>query len=524
MEAEARALGAYYTPQPLASTIVRWAVRHRDERVFDPACGEGSFLSEAAWRLLDLGTSPRNLPDQIAGVELDPRAMSRARGALLSRHPAMRWGRLADGDFFAFAAQQGGRVDFDVVVGNPPFLRTQGRDVIEKRFALSVARRLGVELTADASSWAPFVACAAAFVRPGGRMAMVVPREALFVNYARPLLRFLENRFADVRIVALEGLHFSALQKVALLLCHGQGPGALRLHEASALADLDLEQLPPPIRSFAAAKMPEDCREAAERALASPALVPLSEIASVLLGVVTGNRGFFLLSAERDDVPVRFRTPAVSKPRDLAGCVFRSDDLRTLPHPWLLTVPPEYRGECEVLDDYLEEGRRRGFPLAYKCRMRKPWYALRRVGMPPDAFLGYLVKWRLRCAANRAGANSTNNVHRVYFREDLKDRASLLVASWTNAVTSLAAELRGRVYAGGVLKLELGDLSRLPVPDPAALHHVPVDRIDRALRRNDEITAWELADRAACQALGLDPKTMARVRRAYVALRESRFA
>lgn len=523
MEAEARArLGAYYTPQPLASILVRWAVRRPGDRVFDPACGEGAFLSETVSRLLDLGTSLRKLPDQIAGVELDPPALARAQAALRSRHPVLRWGRLAEGDFFAFASQNLGRVSFDAVVGNPPFIRTQGRDVVEKRFGLSIAKRAGVELSADASSWASFVACATGFVRPGGRLAMVIPREALFVQYGRPLLRFLEERFESTHLVALDDFHFDALQKVALLLCEGHGPGVLRLHETRSLRDLDLERLPPPVHSFVAARIPEECREAVERALASPALVPMTEVAAVRIGIVTGRKDFFLVPPANPSIPRRFLTQIVSKPQRLFGCLLKKEDFRGNTEPLLLTVPPEYEGDCEPLDEHLREGERSGVAALYKCRTRKPWYAVRRVGIPPDAFLGYLVKWRIRCAANLAGVNSTNNVHRLYFRESRKAEVGPIVASWTNAVTALSTELLGRVYAGGVLKIEPGDASRILVPDPTALRYVPVDQIDRALRSGDEIGAWELADRLACRALRLDATTLTRVRQAYLALREAR--
>jgi len=351
---------------------------------------------------------------------------------------------------------------------------------------------------------------------------MVLPREALFVRYAKPLLRHLEERFAEVRIVALDDLSFDALQKVALLFCEGLGPGVLRLHESSSLSQLDLEHLPPPVRSFVAARIPEDCREAVERALASPALVPLSEVANVQIGMVTGDRDFFLLDSERVPVPGRFLTSVVTKPGQLPGTLFWPEDLRAVPRRFLMTVPPEYSGGCEVLDSYLKEGETSGIAEKYKCRTRRPWYAVRRVGRPPDAFLGYCMKWRIRAAANLSGANSTNNIHRVYFRPDLVSVGARIVSSWMNAVTTISAELLGRVYSGGVLKLEPGEAGGLLVPDPAGLRYVPTERIDRALRSSDELSAWELADRVACRVLGLAPSVVARTRRASLALREAR--
>ena len=87
----ARALGSYYTPAALAEPLTRWAVRAASDSVLDPSCGDGAFLTQAVDRLLSLGADPRRLPDQVAGVELDPRALARANGALLSRHPGLRW-------------------------------------------------------------------------------------------------------------------------------------------------------------------------------------------------------------------------------------------------------------------------------------------------------------------------------------------------------------------------------------------------------------------------------------------------
>jgi tRNA1(Val) A37 N6-methylase TrmN6 len=278
VEAAARqALGAYYTPTALAEPLARWALRDAADTVFDPSCGDGAFLTCGVDRLLELGASPRALPDQIAGVDVDVKAVTRARGALVSRHPGMRWSRLAQDDFFLFAQENLGQVAFDAVVGNPPYLRTQGRSEASKKRGLDVARRCGAELTADASAWAPFVAAAAGFVKPGGRLAMVVPREALFTNYTRPLLAMLERRFASVNLIALDEYWFEgAMVKVALLLAEGVGPGVLRLHEARDLTNLGrlVEAAPAPVSasSWVWSRIPADCRPAAKRALESASL------------------------------------------------------------------------------------------------------------------------------------------------------------------------------------------------------------------------------------------------------------
>lgn len=535
----ARALGAYYTPARLAEPVSRWAIRQAGDSVLDPSCGEGAFLTSSVDRLLTLGAEPRRLPDQIAGVELDPRAVARARGALVSRSPGLRWGRLAQDNFFLFAEENLGAVSFDAVLGNPPFIRTQGRSAGAKRRELRVALRCGAPLTADASAWAPFVAAACGFVKPGGRLAMIVPREALFVNYTKPLLAMLERRFASVNLVALDECWFEgALVKVALLLCEGTGPGTLRLHEARRIDAIErlVESAPAsrPAPSWAWLRVPDDCRTAAASALESAATVPLTDLADVSIGIVTGEKDYFLLTKNQAlelGLPPACLLPALSKPSQLKGSTLTSADVAELDRTGgacrLLAIPPEYSGGISALDGYLAHGVERGVNQNYKCQTRKPWYSVRRVLEPPQALLGYLVKWRPRLAANRANVHSTNNLHRVYIRRPWDRQAALIAAGALNAATMLSIELLGRVAAGGVLKIEPGDAAKIRLIHPQALARVrrSADRaaaIDQALREGRDWDAYAMADDLARQAVGWKERDLLKLRRAQLELRDSR--
>ncbi len=538
MEA-ARSLGAFYTPARLAEPLCRWAVREATDTILDPSCGEGAFLTRAVERLQRLGAPPRRLPDQIVGVELNLRALARARGALLSCNPGLRWGRLAQDDFFLFARENLDKIRFDCVVGNPPFLRTQGRSAAVKQRELLAARACGAALTANASAWASFVAVSSGFVKPGGRLAMIVPREALFVNYTKPLISMLEKRFASVNLVALDDLWFEgALVKVALLLCEGVGPGTLRLHEASRLDGLAtmIEAAPVavPAASWVWSRVPADCRPAATMALESAPLAPLTELAAVSIGIVTGQKDYFLLTAGRAaelGLPRGLLLPALSKPSQLAGTTFTAADIAVLERGGeacrLLAVPPAYAGGHDELDTYLARGVDQGVSLNFKCRTRKPWYAVRRVLEPPHAFLGYLVKWRPRLSANTAGATCTNNLHRVWFRKPWEGSAALIAAASLNAATMLSVELLERVAGGGVLKIEPGDAPKIRVPRPESLLRLKraperAAAIDRALREGRDWDAYAMADDLVRQATGWKEREVARLRRAQLELRDAR--
>src|SRR5690606_27313742 len=59
-------------------------------------------------------------------------------------------------------------------------------------------------LTGLASAWAAFVVHAAAHLRPGGLLGLVLPAELLSTNYAAPVRQFLLERFSDVELVTFE--------------------------------------------------------------------------------------------------------------------------------------------------------------------------------------------------------------------------------------------------------------------------------------------------------------------------------
>jgi adenine-specific DNA methylase len=171
--------GSYYTPDAVASMLVRWAVRTRGDRMLDPSCGDGRFI-----------TLHRNS----VGIEQDAVAahvaMERAPGSLVH-----------EGDFFAWVTNTAER--FDCAVGNPPFIRYQTFKGQTRERALALCDGLGAAFSGLASSWAPFLVAAASVLLPGGRMAFVVPAEIGHAPYAAPLLEYLVAHFATVHVIAI---------------------------------------------------------------------------------------------------------------------------------------------------------------------------------------------------------------------------------------------------------------------------------------------------------------------------------
>jgi hypothetical protein len=69
-----------------------------------------------------------------------------------------------------------------------------------------------------------------------------------------------------------------------------------------------------------------------------------------------------------------------------------------------------------------------------------------------------------RLAANLARVHHLNSVHGLYLRPELAHLAVPLAVASLNSATLLGAELFGRAYGGGILKLEPGEALKLPMP------------------------------------------------------------
>lgn len=86
----------------------------------------------------------------------------------------------------------------------------------------AIAERHGVAVSSLSSLWMPFVLHSVSFLKPGGRLGLVLPAELLTVNYAAPLRSFLMASFSSVRLATFDEPVFPEVQEeVVLLLADG---------------------------------------------------------------------------------------------------------------------------------------------------------------------------------------------------------------------------------------------------------------------------------------------------------------
>lgn len=540
----AKAMGAYYTDAAVALFLVRWALRAPHETAADPAFGGGVFLAAASEHLQRLGGHPGQ---QIYGVEIDP-AVRQRTAAVLEAHFSIPAQHLFCADFFELKPPD---LRVDCMLGNPPFIRYQRFGGTAREKALRRAAEQGVELSKLAGSWAAFVVHAAAFLKPGGRLGMVVPAELGHAAYARPVLEYLARSFGRVLLLTFREKLFPHLsQDVLLLLAEGWQERAESVDHV-ALLDLqsaaDLETLQLPYASKAALEVfslisgrerlplywiPPAARELYRGLRDAPQTFRLGQLADVGIGYVTGNNDFFHLSpaqAEQWNIPQAFLKPAVRRGGALRGLRFTEADWNRAVQKgeagFLLHIPPEAELPPGVRL-YLQQGQINRVHQAYKCRVRQPWYSVPHVHRP-DAFLTYMSGHTPHLVANEAGAVAPNSLHILRLKATAPLSAKALAALWQTSLTRLSVELEGHAMGGGMLKLEPGEAARAVLASPTDISGLEAlaDELDSLLKKGRAEQAQALADQVILlEGLGLTQQEVTSLSGAsqYLRLRRQR--
>lgn len=495
-----KSFGAFYTAEPVARTIIKWAVRNPSDSVLDPSCGDGVFLSSAFRHLESLGSSN----PQIWGIDVNEEALQSVK----ARIPACR---LLSADFFS--AKPGDVPFFDAIIGNPPFIRYQTFNGATRSSALARAEEAGVHLPKLSSSWAPFLVHATAFLSKGGRLGMVVPAELGHAQYARGVLAFLLRRFGRIQFCIFRKKLFPELSEdTGLLLCENfENPctwlSVAVLNDIQEAEEKKYIEYPVDLEAVRTGRtrlghylLSPKVRQLYGQFAEHKMVMRLGEAADVGIGYVSGCNDYFHFSmAERRrwSIPPSFLRPALLSMGDSEGIAVCRADWEKLARDgkkiYLLAIPPV--GENRLprgLLNYLRRGEKLDVPKRFKCRVREPWYSVPHVRIA-DAFLSYMSGQSPRLVKNRYELVAPNTLHLLRF--DKKFHADAFLGGWCSSLTKLSCELEGHALGGGMLKLEPSEGERVLVPLPRPHEENRLAReLDGLIRRVGEEAATDFVD------------------------------
>lgn len=495
--------GAFFTPPDLARFIANWAIRESSDRVLEPSCGDAVFLAAAA------ATRPGEVGfvGELVGYDLHADSIKHGRATLASLAVDADL-RLAD--FFEVEPDP----SYSAVIGNPPYIRFQGFGGESRATSVRRAAAVDVNISGLASSWAAFVVHASTFLTPGGRMGLVLPAELLSVNYAASIRKYLLSSFASIELILFEELVFAGVQAdVVVLLADGykgEPSDHFALYQTKNVSTIESRvgfrwRPAAPSAKWTDALVSRESSGALRQARASGLLAPLSSWGGISSGMVTGANGFFCMSPAEAEARglsqadmIRILPPGLSLSR-LSSVTERTWVTAGSSHKTLLFRPHSPLGRDAQA--YIELGVSQLIDQRYKCRVRAPWWRVP-MNRAPDLFVSYMSGSAPRIVANRARLHNLNSIHGMYVTQPLRNIAQRVLPLMSLSSHSLmSAELVGRTYGGGILKMEPREADGwLVVSELAARriiknHPVLLARGNRLLAEGEVAGATAIADR-----------------------------
>lgn len=401
-------------------------------------------------------------------------------------------------DFLSLVAIDGvqGR-KFDSVVGNPPYVSLHRMPLDQRERALAAARRLNLTIGGRASLWAYFLAASVHAVRPGGRVAFILPESLLHAEYALAMVRTFARSFKRCTLVSLRERCFvpdGAAERVVVLLAEEftATPQSTEIALRECITAEDAVRFITALRDEQAGALPALNGHAVPHLLpatsepmvelsATPCSHTFGSFADIKIGVVTGADHYFLLTElERKERKLRsaWLTPLLPRFQACKTFAFRSTDWKKLRDRgekcWLLSPPADvnsaalrgYLGKFPIQE--LEENR--------TFTKRPLWYAPV-LGRKAHAFLRYMGASGPRIAFARFQVTCTNIIHRVYFEKGISAlKRKAIILSMHSSYSQLSAEFEGRAYGSGVLKLEPSEGRRLRLLLPPVLNRAEIDQ------------------------------------------------
>lgn len=508
--------GGYYTPIDLAIFLARWVKEISPKRLLEPSCGDGAFFRAIA-KVKGFQKT------KIVGFELDSEEALKASAS--AQEIGLPTVQILSEDFLQWAINHLSDTDvrFDAVVGNPPFVRYQ---YLPEQFQIRAERifkELNLPFTKHTNAWVSFILASIALLRPGGRLAMVVPAEIMHVTHAQSLRSYLGNECRRLVIVDPEEIWFSeTLQGAVILLAEkkqsksdkseGLGMYPVKGREFLGLNPSLVFDAPQPINGktvegkWTRALLDLETRSLFDEIAEHKDVHCFDDIAQVDVGIVTGANDFFLVADEvvKSAKLDKWAYPMFGRSQHCPGIIY---DKRQHAQNAINGKPTNFlwfKETGEKIDAaakaYIKLGEQQELHTRYKCRVRTPWYTV------PSVYsteIGMLKRSHdtPRLILNRIGAYTTDTAYRIRTNHV---EAEKLVGCFINPLTALSAELEGRHYGGGVLELVPSEIERLFIALPGKVN-VNLAELDKQIRDLPTHQVLFNQGKVVLGALGLSP-------------------
>lgn len=523
--------GAYYTPLQLSNAMVSFFVEDNIKTILEPSCGDGVFVDSIIEKgLLNDSTT-------ITAIEIEESEAEKVKGRYNNQNI-----NVLNKDFFDFYKENYNEMKYDLILGNPPYIRYQYLTEKQRDIQSEILTTHGMKSNKLINAWVAFLVACIHMLNDNGKIAFVVPAEILQVAYAEDLRKFLSNELSKITLIAFEKLVFPDIEQEVLIFIgeKGKEEKGIRIIELEDLDDLETLDLPSnKFQKMSHTKekwtkyfTTKEEIELIQQVKKDHRFMKFSEYGRINVGITTGNNSFFSIDkqVEEDYQLSSVLLPLIGRSSHAKGIYFTKDD-------WIENVNDNKKAQLLNFQDipyeqypkehkeYITLGEKNGENKGYKCSIRNRWYIVPSIWVPDAFFLrrNYLYP---KFVINKCGAVSTDTMHRIKFKDGTDKELVLL--SYYNSISFAFSEICGRSYGGGVLEILPGELGNIMLPRidsiDISIKEDLLNEIDRVVRMDEDIEkALDLVDNEILvNILGMDKEICKKFRAIWKKLQKRR--
>ena len=370
---------------------------------------------------------------------------------------------------------------FDVVLGNPPYVRHES---IERDYKRTLLESYNPAAIATSDLYVYFYARGWELLKLGGIKTLICSNSWLDVAYGKPLQNFLlknahlkviynseiERQFSTAAINTIISViekrdKISAKDKTRFINFLSpmedimEGAGKQR-ELVKTRAELSTQSK----WGGVYLRAPDIYHHLMDKY--ADKFVRLGDIADVKFGIKTGANEFFYLDEERArmwNIEDEFLRPIIKSPRECKGMVI--DPRRLKFNVFSCSLDREFMHNMAALQ-YIEWGEGQGFDRRPSCRSRPRWWDLEMHNAPP-LIVNYLFHKVMRFFITQSGIYASDNFQKIYCHNKILWQ---ICAAANSSVCQLFANVSGRVNFGdGLMKVQTYEMSQLGVVYPKLL-------------------------------------------------------
>lgn len=470
-------MGQFATPNELAREMLQFArtqFHQSSVRFLDPALGTGSFYSALLWAFKDRTIA------SAAGYEIDPQYCYEVKRLWKEKPINMQ---LADFTKLSPPVEESSKPN--LIICNPPYVRHHHLSREEKsRLQELVDSRTHTQLNGLTGLYGYFLLICHPWMAKGALAGWLIPSEFMDVNYGQGIRQYLLKCVKILRIHRFDtaDVQFNdALVSSSIIWFRNEKPPENHIVEFSYGGTL---RQPKVLKFVSVQDLKKEPKwiKLINSVSRVPSSIRLSDLFVIKRGLATGANAFFILNADKarqHKIPSQLLKPILPSPRFLQVDEIEADTKGNPvvePKLFLLSVDlpeQEIKERYPSAWKYLQLGIKKSINKRYLCSHRSPWYS--QENRPPAPFLcSYMGRKSnrhgksFRFILNHSNATASNNFLMLYPQPSLKkilgaNRALLKIV--LRALQGISQDIlreEGRVYGGGLHKLEPKELSRVP--------------------------------------------------------------